>query len=124
MRCHGRGMVHGAVLALVVLLAVATADAQVGVPPGPIVVPGGVANPGYCWAEVKLFDTLRYGPMEYCRKRLAYRPGRLECAQVGETVCWVRVGLQWTLTRTPVQQYVIPCPDGPEPPVCPRLTFR
>ena len=117
-------MVRGAVLALVVLLTVPTAQAQVIVPRGPILVPGGVANPGQCWAEVKLFDTLRYGPVDFCRKRLAYRPGRLECAQVAENVCWVLLGAQWTLTRTPVQQYVIPCPDGPEPPVCPRLTFR
>lgn len=113
-----------AALALVTLLAVATAHADHAIPRGPILVPGGAANPGYCWSEVKLFDTLRYGPVDFCRKRLAYRPGRLECAQVGESVCWVLLGTQWTLTRTPMSQYVIPCPDGPAPPVCPRLTFR
>jgi len=111
----------GAVLALLVTAGVATAQ---DVPRGPILVPGGVPNPGYCWSEVKLFDTLRHGPFDYCRKRLAYRPGRLECAQVGESVCWVLLGSQWTLTRTPLNQYTIPCPDGPEPPVCPRMTFR
>ena len=63
-------------------------------------------------------------PVDFCRKNLAYRPGRLECAQVGENVCWVLLGAQWTLTRTPMSQYVIPCPDGPAPPVCPRMTFR
>jgi hypothetical protein len=115
----------GAVLAFVLLLVgVAAARAQNVIPRGPILVPGGVPNPGYCWSEVKLFDTLRHGPFDYCRKRLAYRRGRLECAQVGESVCWVLIGAQWTLTRTPLNQYTIPCPDGPEPPVCPRMTFR
>lgn len=123
-RCHGRGMARalGAALALATL--VATAHADHAIPRGPILVPGGVANPGYCWSEVKLFDTLRYGPVDFCRKRLAYRPGRLECAQVGESVCWVLLGTQWTLTRTPINQYVFACPEGPAPPVCPRLTFR
>ena len=125
-RCHGRpmGRVPGAALAVATLLAVAPAHADHTFPRGPIVVPGGVATPGYCWSEVKLFDTLRYGPVDFCRKNLAYRPGRLECAQVGENVCWVLLGVQWTLTRTPMSQYVIPCPDGPAPPVCPRMTFR
>jgi hypothetical protein len=114
----------GPLLSLIVLVGVATAYAQNAIPRGPILVPGGVPNPGYCWSELKLFDTLRYGPVDFCRKHLAYRPGRLECAQVGESVCWVLLGAQWTLTRTPLNQYVIPCPDGPEPPVCPRLTFQ
>lgn len=91
--------------------------------PPTVVVPGGVANPAYCWPEVKLFDTLRYGPVDLCRKRLAYRPGRLECAQVDENVCWVLIGAQWTLTRTPSLTRTIPCPEGIEPPVCPRLAM-
>ena len=92
----------------------------------PIVVPVPVpVNPSYCWPELKLFDTLRYGPVDFCRKRLAYAPGRLECAQVSEQVCWVLLADgQWILTRSPVGTQVIPCPDGPEPPVCPRLTFE
>lgn len=114
----------GAALAFATMLAVETAEADHAIPRGPILVPGGVANPGYCWSEVKLFDSLRYGPVDFCRKRLAYRPGHLECAQVGESVCWVLLGTQWTLTRTPMSQYVIACPDGPAPPVCPRMTFR
>ena len=92
--------------------------------PPTVVVPGAVVNPAYCWPEVKLFDTLRYGPVDFCRKRLAYRPGRLECAQVDENVCWILLGAQWTLTRTPLLVRTIPCPDGFEPPVCPRLAFR
>ena len=53
------GVLRGihAALALVTLLAVATAHADDAIPRGPILVPGGVANPGYCWSEVKLFDT-------------------------------------------------------------------
>ena len=117
-------MARGLAVLIGVLAAVATARADHAIPRGPIIVPGGVANPAYCWPEVKLFDTLRYGPVDFCRKRMAYRPGRLECAQVGENVCWVLLGFQWTLTRTPTNEYVIPCPDGPEPPLCPRLTFR
>lgn len=109
---------------LLTVALVASASAQVVIPRGPVVVPGGVTNPGYCWPEVKLFETLRYGPVDFCRKRLAYRPGRLECAQVAENVCWVLLGVQWTMTRTTAREYVIPCPDGPEPPVCPRMTFR
>lgn len=90
----------------------------------PVIVPVPVpVHPTHCWPEVKLFDTLRYGPVDFCRKRLAYRPGRLECAQVTEQVCWVLLDGQWTRTRSPVVTHVIPCPDGPEPPVCPRLTF-
>jgi hypothetical protein len=89
-----------------------------------VVVPVPV-NPSYCWPEVKLFDTLRYGPVDFCRKRLAYTPGRLECAQVREQVCWVVLADgQWTLTRSPIGTQLFPCPRGPEPPVCPRLTFE
>ena len=80
----GMARALGAVLVLVALVGVATARAEDVIPRGPILVPGGVPNPGYCWAELKLFDTLRYGPFDFCRKRLAYRPGRLECAQIGE----------------------------------------
>jgi hypothetical protein len=112
----------GAGVALLVL--VGLAHAEHAVVPGPILVPQGVTNPAYCWPEVKVFDSLRRGPIDYCRKRLAYRPGRLECAQVAENVCWVLLGTQWTLTRSPVTEHLVPCPDGPEPPVCPRLTFR
>jgi hypothetical protein len=114
-------------LALALLVAATSAwpaRADTLVPPGQLLVPGGVANPAYCWPEVKLFDTLRWGPVDFCRKRLAYRPGRLECAQVSESVCWILLGTQWTLTRTFADEYVIACPEGPEPPVCPRLTFR
>ena len=89
-----------------------------------VVVPVPV-NPSYCWPEVKFFDTLRYGPVPFCRRKLAYAPGRFECAQVSEQLCWVLLSDgQWILTRSPIGTQVIQCPDGPEPPVCPRLTFE
>src|SRR6188508_1053859 len=48
-RCHGRGMARAlGALALALLVGVATARAQNVVPRGPILVPGGVPNPGYC----------------------------------------------------------------------------
>jgi hypothetical protein len=105
-------------------LAAFLAAADVARADHPVVVPGAAVNPAYCWPEVKLFDSLRHGPVAFCRRRLAYRPGRLECTQVDESVCWVLLGSQWTLTRTPVGERVFPCPEGPEPPVCPRLTIR
>ena len=112
------------VLALSLWTASALAvDPSRPVPPPVVVAPGTVPNPAYCWPETKLFDTLRYGPVDLCRKRLRYQPGRLECAQVDENVCWVLLGTQWTLTRTPLVTRVIPCPEGFEPPVCPRLLF-
>jgi hypothetical protein len=77
-----------AALALATLLAVTPARADDAIPRGPIVVPGGVPNPGYCWSEVKLFDTLRYGPVDFCRKRSPIAPAA-SSAQVGESVCWV-----------------------------------
>jgi hypothetical protein len=113
-----------AVALLAALLAAGTARGEQVVLPGPIIVPGGVANPSYCWPEYKLFDSLRTGPVDFCRKRLAYHPGRLECAQVEENVCWILLGTQWTQTRMPVNERVLPCPEGPQPPVCPRMTFR
>jgi hypothetical protein len=119
------GMTVGARLALLaVLVAGAPVRAEHDGIPGAIIVPGGVVNPSYCWPEVKLFDSLRSGPVDFCRKHLAYRPGRLECAQVEENVCWVLLGTQWAQTRTPVTHRVLACPEGPQPPVCPRMTFR
>jgi hypothetical protein len=112
------------VVAVAVLAGSARADPRRPVVPPPVVVaPSAVPNPAYCWPETKLFDTLRYGPVDLCRKKLRYQPGRLECAQVDENVCWVLLGAQWTLTRTPLVTRVIPCPEGFEPPVCPRLLF-
>jgi hypothetical protein len=79
-----------------------------------------------CWSDVRLFNTLRNGNFPYCRQNLRYRPGALECSQITEQVCEViPVGATLPiLTTSPVTIQVIPCPDGPEPPVCRRLSVQ
>jgi len=76
-----------------------------------------------CWSDVRLFSTLRNGNFPYCRQNLRYRPGALECFQITEQVCQVLpVGATLPIqTTSPLSKQVIPCPDGPEPPVCRRL---
>ena len=118
-----------AVLASALALArPATADPNA---PTIIVVPSGrPALPAYpyaqalgCWSDVRLFNTLRNGNFPYCRQNLRYRSGALECFQITEQVCEV-IPAGATLpiqTTSPLNKQVIPCPDGPEPPVCRRL---
>jgi hypothetical protein len=82
--------------------------------------------PADCRLDVRLFRSLRHGPVTYCRKRLAYAPGALECYQFTDRICSVFVPETGELVRTrlPVAPVVFPCPDAPAPPVCPRLDFR
>ena len=49
----------------------------------------------------------------------------LDCLRIFDQVCWVFLPPQqeWTQTRTVNLKSLIECPDGPEPPVCPRLTL-
>ena len=96
-----------------------------------VVPPGALAPPPYaqtlsCWSDVRLYETLRDGYFPYCREKLRYRPGKLECFQIVDQVCTVLLpgSLQPVETRSPLQRQVIPCPDGPEPPVCRRLDVR
>jgi hypothetical protein len=79
-----------------------------------------------CWSDVRLFNTLRNGNFPYCRENLRYRPGALECFQVTEQVCSVILpGATLPIETTSEQnRQVIPCPDGPEPPVCRRLDLQ
>ncbi|MCW5889113.1 MAG: hypothetical protein KIT14_01035 [bacterium] len=96
------------------------APAVVPVPqqPSPFVQPA----PSWCWLSVRLFDTLRHGPFDYCRRKLRYTPGKLECYTFTDQVCSVLLPSgEWTETRNVVQRQPIPCPRGPEPPVCRRL---
>jgi hypothetical protein len=80
---------------------------------------------GACWVDVRLFDTLRHGPFDYCRDNLRYRPGALECYQFTDQVCPVFFpGSGLVETRSLVHSHVFRCPPGPEPPVCRRLTLR
>ena len=79
-----------------------------------------------CWQDVRLFHTLRYGYFPYCRERMRYRPGALECSQVTDRICTVidPHTHQLVEARSPVHRSVIPCPDGPEPPLCRKLDLR
>jgi hypothetical protein len=91
--------------------------------PVPVVpVPSPVLPPSYCWIDIRLFYTLRDGPVDFCRRNLRYRPGALECYQFTDQVCatFVPSG-QWVTGRNAIDMQVFPCPYGPEPPVCRRL---
>ena len=80
--------------------------------------------PMYCSADVRVFDTLRNGPFDYCRKNLKYKPGAFECFTITDQVCISLLpnGL-WGDTRAGVLRQVFQCPRAPEPPVCRRLDF-
>jgi hypothetical protein len=112
----------GLASALLLLGAPALAD-DFGPPP---VVPPLIVVPGYaptaCYPEVRIFETLKYGPTDICRLRMKYRPGRLECYQIVDQVCgsFLANG-QWFEGRNIVSTNVVPCPDGPPQPMCPQL---
>jgi hypothetical protein len=91
--------------------------------PAPVLpVPSPVLPPSYCWLDVRLFYTLRYGPVDFCRRNLRYRPGTLECYQFTDQVCATFVPASgWVTGRNAIDTRVFPCPDGPEPPVCRQL---
>lgn len=80
------------------------------------------AAPSYCWIELRVYQTLRHGPVDFCRQKLKYTPGRLECFQITDQVCAVlQSDGSWADTRSVVSRQVFACPPGPEPPVCRRL---
>jgi hypothetical protein len=82
-----------------------------------LTVPGG--EPGYCWTDIRVFYTLRYGPVAFCRRNLRYRPGALECYQFIDRVCATPDPLNgWVNSSSPLDAQVFPCPAGIEPPVC------
>jgi hypothetical protein len=91
--------------------------------PAPVLpVPVPALPPSYCWLDIRLFYTLRLGPVDFCRRNLRYRPGALECYQFTDQVCATFVpGSGWVTGRNAVDTRVFPCPDGPEPPVCRQL---
>lgn len=94
---------------------------------GPIIIAPGLGGWGTsCYEDVRLFYTLRNGYFPYCRERMRYRPGRLECSQMTDRVCTIvdPTSLQLVEARTLAHRQVIPCPDGPEPPLCRKLNFR
>ena len=87
------------------------------------VVPVQPPIPTSCWNQPRYFDSLKYGTFEYCRGHLRYEPGALDCYYFSEQVCWVFLpgDHQWTQTHSIGPATEFPCPDAPEPPVCPRL---
>jgi len=119
----------GSFVALVVTLmvswlGVAPAQAQFyGVPPynQPLyVVPG--YPPSSCYSEVRIFETLKYGPTTLCRQNMKYRPGSLECVQIVDQVCGsYQLNGQWIEGRSIATTNVVPCPQGPPQPMCPQL---
>jgi hypothetical protein len=120
-RAAGIGRRAWTVLAL--LLVAAPAGGQyVGPPFGQplIVVPG--YPPTSCFPELRIFDSLKYGPTTLCRQNMKYRPGALECYQIVDQVCGTFLANgQWFEGRNLVSSTVIPCPDGPPQPMCPQL---
>ena len=90
-------------------------------PTGVPVVPGSGLS-SQCWVDVRLFDTLRLGPVDFCRRRMRYRPGALECYRFLDQVCmtWVH-GSGWVTSRGSLDVQVFACPPVPEPPMCRRL---
>jgi len=107
------------ILLLVVLLLVSAAPARSQ--PYPVPVPA-----LECRDDVRLFSTLANGNFEYCRAHLRYVPGALDCYQVLDRVCLVLLpgSSDWTETRSTREHVPIPCPEGPEPPVCRRLDLQ
>jgi hypothetical protein len=83
--------------------------------------PGAVTTA--CWLDVRYFRNLTSGVVDYCRGHLGYAPGALDCYQFTDRVCSVFVPetVEWIETRQTVAPAIFPCPDAPEPPVCPRL---
>lgn len=93
-------------------------------PPSP---EAGQATAVSCWLELRLFRSFTAGVVDFCRGHLTYEPGALDCYQFMDEVCsvFLPASLEWTETRRPVAPpAVLPCPDGPEPPVCRRLMLR
>jgi hypothetical protein len=79
-----------------------------------------------CWPDVRLFQSFTAGTTDYCRTHLRYVPGALECYQLFDQVCSVYLPAsgEWTELRRPRSRVPIPCPDGPEPPMCRRLDLQ
>ena len=76
-----------------------------------------------CWIEPHWFETLRDGPIDFCKRSLRFRPGKVDCLAVTDEVCWAFNQLtgEWTTFRNARREQLIVCPSGPEPPTCPRL---
>jgi hypothetical protein len=111
---------RAATIALWMLLAGGLAWAERPVPRAPLVAPFVTTS---CWVEPRWFESLRSGPVDYCKRSLRYRPGRLDCLAFTDEVCWVlnRDTGDYQKLRNTGRESLIICPEGPEPPTCPRL---
>ena len=76
-----------------------------------------------CSVEPRWFESLRNGPLPYCKRSLRYRRGHIDCLAYTDEICWAvnRDTGEWAQFRSPGRESLIVCPDGPEPPTCPRL---
>jgi hypothetical protein len=114
----------GAMRALVALV-VAVAGAAAAAPPPPV-APVAPLTPWVttsCWVEPRWFETLRNGPVDFCKRSLRFRPGQIDCLAFTDEICWAfrsDTG-EWTQLRNPGRENLIVCPDAPEPPTCPRM---
>ena len=97
----------------------AAPPAMVG-PSGPIVAPWVTTS---CWVEHRWFETLRNGPVDYCKRSLRYHPGKIDCIAFADELCWMvnRETGEYQQFRHPTVDTLIQCPQGPEPPTCSRL---
>ncbi|TMA71257.1 MAG: hypothetical protein E6J69_00085 [Deltaproteobacteria bacterium] len=79
-----------------------------------------------CWLDAHPFRGLAVGFVDYCRGHLGYAPGAPDCYTFADEVCTVFVpgDAAWAETRRVLPADVFPCPEAPEPPVCPRLTWQ
>jgi hypothetical protein len=83
---------------------------------------GPLPEPGGCGVELRVFYSLRLGPVAFCRRHLRYRPGTLECYQFSELVCPGLDAVDGPVgSRRAIDAEVFPCPVGPAPPVCRTL---
>jgi hypothetical protein len=99
---------------------VASAQTRIVPPRSPVVTPWITTQ---CWVEHRWFETLRSGPVDYCKRSLRFRPGKIDCLGFTDEVCWAvnqQTGEGQQLRTEGIQNLIV-CPEGPEPPTCPRL---
>ena len=101
-----------------------SAPAAIALVGTPTAVPAGTVTG--CWLDAHPFRGLTTGVVDYCRGHLGYAPGAPDCYTFADEVCTVFLpgSAAWTETRRALGSAVFPCPDAPEPPVCPRLTWQ